>query len=125
MEQKMEQNWVFLPVHKSRIIKELDKATLIVVDDFSSTILPKVFRRAKESDTYIYYSLPATFQANIRISMKNEKSRRYEHKDKLYPINEFMEIVNLNEPYRDNEIDIEEKVGENVEPVEDKLPFDE
>lgn len=125
MEKKTEQtNWVFLPVHKTRIIKELDKATLIVVDDFISTILPKVFRRAKESDTYIYYSLPASFKANIRISIKNEKTRRYEHKDKLYSLEEFMSIVNLNDPYRENEVDIEEKVGECVEPVKDDgLPF--
>ena len=58
--------WVFLPIHKSRVIKELEKSTLIKISDNSSTILPHVFRRKKESDTMIYYSLPVGFKINVR-----------------------------------------------------------
>lgn len=115
-------NWVFLPVHKSRIIKELGKATLISVDDNVSTILPKVFRRAKETDTHIFYSLPKDFKVNIRVSTRNEKSRKYEHTDTLYPISKLDEC-SLDKPYQDVETEIQEKVGENVEIADDDLPF--
>ena len=109
-------NWVFLPVHKSRIIKELDKATLIKIDFDRTTILPKVFRRAKETDEYIFYSLPKDFNANVRVSVQNEKTRRYEHTDKLVNVTN---LHDLNIPMRDYETEIEEDVGNNIE----ELPF--
>ena len=119
MEKKTEQtNWVFLPVHKSRIIKELERATLVLIDFDRSTILPKVFRRAKETDDCIFYSLPNEFKANIRVSVRNEKTRRYEHKDKLVPITE-LEDCKLDKPYQDIETEVEEEVGNSVEPVEE------
>ena len=124
MENKtIENNWVFLPVHKTRIIKELGKATLILIDFDRSTILPRVFRRDKETKEYVYYSLPKDFNANIRISVKNEKTRRYEHKDTSVNISKLVDECGLDKPYKDVEEEIQEQVGENVEPVEDEMPF--
>ena len=117
--EKTESKWVFLPVHKTRIIKELDKATLILVDFDRSTILPKVFRREKETKDFIYYSLPVDFYANIRISVKNEKTRRYEHKDMSVSISKLVDECGLDKPYKDVETEIEEEVGNSVEPQED------
>ena len=111
-------NWVFLPVHKTRILKELGKATLLIVDDNVTTILPKVFRRTKENDDYIFYSLPQDFKVNIRVSTQNPKSRRFEHTDTLYPVTKLDEC-GLDKPY----VDIEVEVGKSVEPVNDELPF--
>jgi len=121
MEKKIEQanNWVFLPVHKTRILKELDKATLIKVDFDRSTILPKVFRRVKETKDYIYYSLPVDFNANIRISVKNEQTRRYEHKDMMISVSKLADECGLDKPYSDVETEIEVSVGESVVPVEE------
>ena len=120
MENKTEQtNWVFLPVHKSRVIKELERATLILVDFDRSTILPKVFRRVKETKDFIYYSLPKDFNANIRVSVKNEKTRRYEHQDYAISVMKLVDECGLDKPYQDVETEVEEEVGNSVEPVEE------
>lgn len=118
MQQTEQTKWVFLPVHKTRIIKELSKTTLFVVDYDRSTILPKVFRRAKETKEYVYYSLPKDFNANIRVSVQDPTSRRFSHKDYSVKIEELVEC-GLDKPYKDVETEIEEEVGESVEPVED------
>lgn len=118
---KIEQNnWVFLPVHKTRIIKELDKATLVLVDFDRTTILPKVFRRAKETKDYIFYSLPKDFNANIRISVQNKTTRKYEHKDMSISVQKLVEECGLDKPYKDVEEEIEEEVGNSVEPVDEE-----
>lgn len=119
MERTEQNNWVFLPVHKSRIIKELDRATLIVVDFDRSTILPKVFRRAKETKDYIFYSLPKDFNANIRVSVRNEETRRYEHKDYSISVEKLVDECGLDKSYKDVEEEIEEEVGNSVVPVEE------
>ena len=117
---KTEQNnWVFLPVHKTRIIKELDKAILIKVDFDRSTILPKVFKREKETKDYIYYSLPKDFNANIRVTHYDESIRRYVHKDMSISVQKLVDECGLDKPYKDVETEIEEEVGESVEPVEE------
>lgn len=122
MNKTEQNNWVFLAVHKTRILKELGKATLLIVDDNVTTILPKVFRRGKETDTHIFYSLPQDFKVNIRVSTQNSKTRRYEHNDTLYPISKLDEC-GLDKPYKDVNVEIEEKVGENVEDTSGDLPF--
>ena len=75
--ENQKENWVFVPVAKSRIIKELDKAILLKVDDRVSTILPKVFKRKKESDTHIYFSLPANFVVGFRHSNYEKDAKGY------------------------------------------------
>lgn len=110
-------NWVFLPVHKSRIVKELDKATLILVEYDRTLILPKVFRRAKETKDFIYYSLPQDFNANIRVS--ELVGKKYEHHDYSLSISKVADECGLDKPYKDIEVEVEQSVGENIEPVED------
>lgn len=122
MEKKIENGWVFLPVHKSRIIKELDKATLLLIDANVTTILPKVFRRAKETEDYIYYSLPQDFQVSIRVSFQDPKSRKYSHTDKEYPVSKLTEC-SLDKKYIDETAEVEKEVGNSVEPQSDELPF--
>ena len=119
MEKGSPNNWVFLPVHKTRIIKELDNATLIMVEYDRTIILPKVFRRAKETKDYVFYSLPQDFNANIRVSVQNQKTRRYEHKDYVMAISKVVEECGLDKPYKDTEVEVEEQVGLSVEDVED------
>ena len=118
MERTEQNNWVFLPVHKSRIIKELDKATLIEVDFDRSTILPKVFRRAKETSDYVFYSLPQDFNANIRVSVRNEQTRKYEHKDYSISVDRLVDS-GLDKKLVDEDKEIEVEVGKSVEPVEE------
>lgn len=125
---KKSTDWLFIPVHKTRVIKELDKATLIKVDFDRSTILPKVFRRVKEGKDHIYYSLPLDFNAKIRISVRNEKTRRYEHKDITISVEKLLKECGLDKPVRDYEnkdveTEVEEEVGNNIELGEDNLPF--
>ena len=123
MEKKIENNWVFLPVHKTRILKELGKAKLILVDYNVTTILPNVFKRVKETKDYIFYSLPADFKVSIRVSTRNQQTRRYEHNDMEYPVTK-LEECGMDKPYVDVEKEIQEEVGNSVEPVDDKLPFE-
>lgn len=122
MKNEQQNNWEFLPVHKSRVLKELEKAKLILIDFNVTTILPNVFKRAKETEDFIFYSLPNNFKVNIRVSTQNAKTRRYEHNDMEYEISKLLEC-GLDKPYEDVEKGIEEKVGESVEPVNDDLPF--
>ena len=117
-------NWVFLPVSKTRIIKELEKAILIKVDFDRTTILPKVFKRAKETEDTIFFSLPEDFNASIRISVQNQKTRRYEHKDKKVAVAD-LKACGLDKPLDEEE---QEFVGENAEPenlelADENLPF--
>ena len=123
MEKKIENTGVFLPVHKSRILKQLGKANLILVDFNVTTILPNVFKRVKETKDFIFYSLPANFKVSIRVSTRNPQTRRYEHNDMEYPITK-LEECGLDKPYVDVEQEIQEEVGNSVEPVDDKLPFE-
>ena len=116
--------WVFLPVHKTRIIKELDNATLLKVDYDRTTILPRVFRRIKETKDFIYYSLPNDFNANIRVSVQNLKTRRYEHTDSSISVQKLVEECGLDKPYKELGEEEQEFVGENVEDTTDEpLPF--
>lgn len=113
------ENWIFLPVHKSRVIKELEKSTIIKVDFDRTTILPKAFRRVKETQDYIFYSLPKDFNANIRVSSFDESSRKFLHKDYPSSVSKLLDECGLDKPYKDVETEIEEQVGESVEPVEE------
>ena len=116
-------NWVFVPVHKSRILRTLDKAILLKVDYDRSTILPLVFKRVKETKDYIFFSLPQDFNANIRVSVQNEKTRRYEHKDYAINVQKLLDECGLDKPFKELETELGEFVGENAQPVEDDLPF--
>lgn len=108
--------WVFVPINKQRIIKELDKAILINLGG-ASTILPKVFKRAKESDTLIYFSLPADFKINVRTSWYNQETRRYEEDDKLFTLETFVGYFPLKDLSKSIPTDV-------VEEERTELPFE-
>ena len=121
---KTEKNWIFLPVHKQRIIKELAKAVLIRIDYDRSTILPNVFKRTKETKDYIFFSLPEDFNANIRVSTLNEKTRRFEHKDYAVNVSKLLDECGLDKSLSTDEEKTEEEfVGENAQPEDEELPF--
>lgn len=130
-EQQTQKQWYLIVVNKTRIIKELENAILIKMDFDRSTILPKVFKRMKETKDFIYFSLPEDFNANVRVSVRNEKTRRYEHRDYSVSVKDLKE-GGLDKPFKENEDDVpanelekaeEEFVGENATPAEDDLPF--
>ena len=130
-EQQTQKQWYLIVVNKTRIIKELENAILIKMDFDRSTILPKVFKRMKETKDFIYFSLPEDFNANVRVSVRNEKTRRYEHRDYSVSVKDLKE-GGLDKPIKENEDDVpanelekaeEEFVGENATPAEDDLPF--
>lgn len=117
-----ESKWVFLPVHKTRLIKMLAKAVLLQVDFDRSTILPLVFKRGKEDKDFMYFSLPSDFNANIRKSIQNPKTRRFEHEDYTISVNE-LKNSGLDKPLKDVETEEEQEfVGENTDDVEE-FPF--
>ena len=86
-------NWSFLPIHKSRIIRDNEKYQLIKIDDEYSTVLPKVFKRKKESDTHIYYSLPQDMVINIRKRFYSDIEECWQHSDKSVNLETFMKFV--------------------------------
>lgn len=95
MEKNQTTKWVFVPVHKTRVIKDLDKAVLIAVSENHSTILPKVFKRKKESDTHIYFSLPENFVMNLRESVYNKELNKYINVDTEEPITKRKAVIKL------------------------------
>lgn len=85
--------WVFVPVHKTRVLKALERCYIIKCTKDTSTILPAVFKRAKETDEYIYFSLPSNFKINARISKKVDG--KWEYEDQLFDLNAFDKYVFL------------------------------
>ena len=104
MEKRKETKWTFVAVHKSRIGKELERATIINLDDKTSSvssIFPNVFRRKKESETHIFFSLPEDIKLNIRFSYFDEEVRKYKYEDKEVSLATFVELYGktLNKEY--------------------------
>lgn len=95
--------WVFLPIHKSRIIKEGETYVLVKCCKDTTTILPKVFKRKKESEECIYFSLPSNFQINARCSKLVDE--KWEYEDNLFGLDAFDKYVytlkNLGKPLED------------------------
>lgn len=77
--------WVFIPVNKTRVIKETDKYILLdlrATDDIDakvsvSTIVNIVFKRKKETEDKIFISLPQNFKFNVRTSWWSQEKNRY------------------------------------------------
>lgn len=98
-------NWVFVPVHKSRIIKELDRAILIkygIKDNGVSTILPKVFKRVKETETHMFFSLPIDFKINVRVNSYCEETKQYTNEDTLLDL-KFVDLKVLSQELKQDE----------------------
>lgn len=119
--EKTNNTWTFVPVHKTRIIKVLDKATLIKINDTESTILPNIFKRKKESDTHIYFSLPQDFKINFRKNYYDLRVRRYVTEDKLYDLSMVAEKLGVLSFMEEKTAEEEVEVAEAVQ--DDDLPF--
>lgn len=72
---KQTTNWVFIPLVKKHIIKRTDKYVLFKINNSgSSAIVSASFIRKKETDKFIYLSLPETYEVNCRTTeFKNGK----------------------------------------------------
>lgn len=86
--------WTFVAVHKSRVTL-LKNAYLVngtnpkVKDKSYTTIIPLVFKRKKEHENHIFFSLPNTFEVTIRITdlgneTYSEKVLSDEEKNKFF-----------------------------------------
>lgn len=94
------ENWVFVPVLKERVIKTLEKAVMLKLDDGASTIMPLVFKRKKETETHIFLSLPKDFKINVRFSNYDFATKSYVNVDREYGVlyngvrNKYLEMLN-------------------------------
>lgn len=89
------ENWVFVPVHKTRLLRTYDKCILIKISDTETCILPLVFKRVKENEEHLFFSLPKDFNLEIRTSKWDEKTRHYESTDKLVAIKDKLSLVRM------------------------------
>lgn len=93
---KPKSKWIFLAVHKERIVASKDGYTIFkvgvksIVDDLElgrlvdrTAILSNKFRKAKEGKYHIYFSIPETFVIPARLSEKNESTGRYDLVDEV------------------------------------------
>ena len=67
-------NWVFIPLLKNSIIKRTDKYVLFDVDGVASGILNTTFLRKKESEQYVYFSVPADYEISCQVREKVDGS---------------------------------------------------
>ena len=69
-----ETEWVFIPLLKSHIIKRTDAYILFDLDGVATGIISAKFLRKKETDEYVYFSVPETYEVKCRTrELKNGK----------------------------------------------------
>lgn len=59
--------WVFVPVKKEHIIKRTETYVLLDVDGIANGIITSKFLRKKESEEYVYFSIPNTYSINCNV----------------------------------------------------------
>ena len=59
--------WVFIPLLKAHILKRTDTYVAFLVDGIASGIISAKFLRKKETETMVYFSVPATYEVNCRV----------------------------------------------------------
>lgn len=125
LQQTEETLWLFVKVHKNRIIKTADDYTIIKLLGNSgySSILSNKFRRKKEGEDCIYFSIPSTFVMNARKSVYDVEKKQYVIADETnYPAWDFLKIVNADyksEPHTPTA----EELDDVFRAEEEKLPF--
>lgn len=62
-----EKKWVFIPVMKENIIKRTPTYVLIDVDGTASGIISAKFLRKKETDDFVFFSIPEDYEINCRV----------------------------------------------------------
>lgn len=69
-------HWVFIPLAKALILKRTDKFILFKVGDGSAIVSAK-FKRAKESDTHIFLSVPETYNFGVKYNEYDAESKKF------------------------------------------------
>lgn len=70
--------WVFIPLPKDLVIKKTEKYVLFQVGDNISSIVSAKFKRKKESENFIYLSVPANYMFGIKETRYNEETHKWE-----------------------------------------------
>ena len=113
--------WLFLAVHKDRIIKDNEGYLIFKVseDDYSAIISNK-FRRKKEGEFHLYFSIPENFVAKARLTLYNKELKRYDViEEKTLTAWQLVKMVNEDNKFLPHEPTAEEK----DEIANDNLPF--
>lgn len=115
--------WLFLAIHKDRIIKDNEGYLIFKVEvdgvDYSAIISNK-FRRKKEGEFHLYFSIPENFVAKARLTAYNKELKRYDVvEEKTLTAWQLVKKVNEDNKFLPHEPTAEEK----DEIAEDKLPF--
>lgn len=79
-ENQERKEWVFIPLLKNHILKRTDAYILFDVDGIASGIISAKFLRKKETDDYVFLSVPAEYEVNVRVREKNLKTGKWETK---------------------------------------------
>lgn len=76
---KKETKWLFVKVSKSRIVKTTDAYTIIKVGQAGFTaVIGNVFRRKKEHEDCVFFSIPEDFITKSRLSVYVKEEKRYD-----------------------------------------------
>ena len=70
-------NWVFLPIKKGCIAKRTDTFILIKLAQGKSVILNTKFVREKETEEFIYASVPSDYTFLMRATRYDEEQKKF------------------------------------------------
>ena len=80
LENQKREEWVFLALLKAHILKRTDTYILFDVDGIASGIVSAKFLRKKETEDYVFLSVPPTYEINVRVREKNLSTGKWETK---------------------------------------------
>ena len=112
--------WVFTPVNKVNLVHEEKDYVIISLKSGYTAIINRCFIRKKETEDYIYVSLPRDYKINVRQSEYNKEERKTNVLRTLE-----ISVWDFNKYCRLNNKAIEEQKNGVVETHldDDKLPF--
>ena len=64
--ENQEREWVFIPLLKKHVIKRTDTYLLFDLDGIATGIVSAKFIRKKETDDFVFLSLPPEYEVNCR-----------------------------------------------------------
>lgn len=71
------EEWVFIPLPKSLIIKQTDTYILFKLGENISSIVSAKFKRKKESDSHIYLSVPPSYNFGCKLTSYDAETKKY------------------------------------------------
>lgn len=80
LEERKESQWIFIPLLKNHILKRTDQYVLFDVDGIASGIINAKFLRKKETEDYVFMSVPADYEVNVRVREKDLTTGKWETK---------------------------------------------